>query len=79
MSYRRRSDLKAAAATTCKSGVEPMTAIIICMLATVLGLWPTSVFAEGEHLTVKSWTACPTIEVTHQMLLVLVILPFVSP
>jgi hypothetical protein len=44
-----------------------MTAIIR-MLAAVFVLWPPSAFAQAEYLTLKSWTACPTIEHTNEML-----------
>ena len=37
------------------------------MLAAVLLLWPASTLAT-EYLTLKSWTACPTIEHTNEML-----------
>ena len=45
-----------------------MTAAIIRMLAIAFVLWPASAFAQAEHLTLRSWTACPTIEATNQML-----------
>ena len=45
-----------------------MIATIVRMLATVLVLWPAS-GAHAEHLTLKSWTACPTIPQTNDMLL----------
>jgi hypothetical protein len=31
-------------------------------------LWPEGAFAQREHLTLKSWTACPTIQQTNHML-----------
>ena len=46
-----------------------MTAVILRMLAIALMLWPASAFAQAERLTLKSWTACPTIEHTNEMLL----------
>jgi len=39
------------------------------MLAAVLLMWPASALAQAEYLTLKSWTACPTIEHTNEMLL----------
>jgi hypothetical protein len=39
------------------------------MLAITFVLWPASAFAQVEHLTHKSWTACPTIEATNEMLI----------
>jgi hypothetical protein len=45
-----------------------LTAAIIPVLAIAFVLWPATVFAQREHLTLKSWTACPTIEGTNQML-----------
>jgi hypothetical protein len=41
---------------------------LIRTLAIAFVLWPASAFAQAEHLTLKSWTACPTIESTNQML-----------
>jgi hypothetical protein len=46
-----------------------MIATIIRMLAIAFVLWPASAFAQAEHLTLKSWTACPTIEGTNEMLI----------
>jgi hypothetical protein len=46
-----------------------MTAAIIRMLAIAFVLWPASAFAQAEHLTLRSWTACPTIEATNQTLI----------
>jgi len=45
-----------------------MTAVIMRVLATFFLLWPASVFAQGAHLTLRSWTACPTIEHTNERL-----------
>jgi hypothetical protein len=50
-------------------GDSTTTAAIIRMLAIAFELWPASAFAQAEHLTLKSWTACPTIEATNEMLI----------
>jgi hypothetical protein len=47
-----------------------MTTIVIRMLVAALVLWPASAFAQAEHLTLKSWTACPTIQHTNDMLVI---------
>jgi hypothetical protein len=46
-----------------------MIAIIIRALGIAFVLWPVSTFAQAEHVTLKSWTACPTIEHTNEMLI----------
>jgi hypothetical protein len=46
----------------------PLTPGIIRVLAMALVLWPASAFAQAEHLTLKSWTACLTIDHTNEML-----------
>src|SRR5262245_41242764 len=46
-----------------------MTATIVRMLATLLVFWLAGTFAQAEHLTLKSWAACPTIAKTNDMLL----------
>jgi len=51
---------------TTRMGNRIVTAIR--MLATVLVLWPASAFAQAEYLTLKSWTACPTIQDTNEVL-----------
>jgi hypothetical protein len=43
-------------------------AMMLATLAALALVWPASAFAQAEHLTLKSWTACPTIEDTNQML-----------
>jgi len=48
-------------------GDSTMSAAIIRMLAIAFVLWPASAFAQADHLTRKSWTACPTIEDTNEM------------
>jgi hypothetical protein len=45
-----------------------MTTVIIRVVAMALMLWPVSAFAQAERLTLKSWTACPTIAQTNEML-----------
>jgi hypothetical protein len=45
-----------------------MTAIIVRIFAIALLLWPPNAFAQAEHLTLRSWTACPTIENTNERL-----------
>jgi hypothetical protein len=47
-----------------------MTAILTRALTIAAALWPASALSQAEHLTLKSWTACPTIEDTNNMLLV---------
>ena len=47
-----------------------MTAIITRVPAIVLVLWSVNAFAQAEHLTLKSWTACSTIDLTNQMLVI---------
>jgi hypothetical protein len=50
------------------AGATP--AAVLEILAIAFVLWPASTFAEAERLTLKSWTACPTIEATNQMLII---------
>ena len=52
-----------------REGNSTTTAAIIRMLAIAFVLWPASAFAQAEHLTLRSWTACPTIEATNEMLI----------
>jgi len=42
--------------------------VIIRLLAIVPLLWSAFAFAQAEHETLKSWTACPTIQQTSEML-----------
>ena len=42
--------------------------IIIRLLAIAPVLWSAFAFAQAEHQTLKSWTACPTIQQTSEML-----------
>ena len=58
---------RVAVARVLPDGNQTMTAIMR-MLATVLVLWPAGAFAQAEYLTLKSWTACPTIQNTNEML-----------
>lgn len=44
-----------------------MTAIMR-ILATVLVLWSANAFAQAEYSTLRSWTACLTIQHTNEML-----------
>jgi hypothetical protein len=44
------------------------TARSLACLFIAFVLWPVSAFAQAEQLTLKSWTACPTIEATNEML-----------
>jgi hypothetical protein len=49
--------------------MRAMSAMSARMLAIALVLWPASAFSQAERLTLKSWTACPVIEDTNEMLL----------
>src|SRR3982074_1034730 len=60
--WRRRGSIS-------ERGNSSMIAAIIRMLAIAFVLWPASAFAQAEHLTLKSWIACPTIEGTNEMLI----------
>src|SRR5215469_7390077 len=42
--------------------------IIIRLLAIAPVLWSAFAFAQAEHQALKSWTACPTIKQTNEML-----------
>jgi hypothetical protein len=42
--------------------------LAIRALAGALVLWSASAFAQAERLTLKSWTACSTIQLTNDML-----------
>jgi hypothetical protein len=53
-----------------KRGNNTTRAMLMRTFAIILVLSPESAFAQAEHLTLKSWTACPTIEATNQMLFI---------
>ena len=55
------------AARGLRDGNQIMTSIIR-MLAAGLALWPVSALAQAEYSTLRSWTACPTIQHTNEML-----------
>lgn len=45
-----------------------MSASVARILPIVLVLWSASAFPQAEHLTLKSWTACPTIDHTNELM-----------